>query len=459
MPDARPDNHEMPEEGRTAFGDYSGCSSRVREIVSSNPGYFVRHGTAIICSIILLAVFSLCFIRYPDKLNGNAVITTDPLPIHIKALVSGRIERLFVTDGQVVRRDTLIAELQNNTGYQTIRLLEDIIDSVSVFMARDDLAGLKNVLTGSLAATGDGQAFYDQLLQNISAYLLLKNKRIYDHRIENLEGQASRYKAISVLSGSEFRLSEEELKQSTERFAANERLYIDKVISRQEYYDEAARLRQQQLSLQARQRMGIQNRITAEENRRRLVELDFDRAEKQRSLSLALGEALRDLQNFVRDWRSRNLVVAPFDGTIHYSRPLQINETVLAGEELFAIIPSDYRYVAHVMLPSRGVGELRVGQEAQLSLLQFPQNVYGYLIGKVGRVGIMPQKAYSIIAGEAVQSTEAQYRIDVFLPDTLLTTYKRRIAFRPEMTAAATLITHDKSLFQRLLSNIEGMDH
>ncbi|MFA6150307.1 MAG: hypothetical protein WC716_03235 [Chitinophagaceae bacterium] len=50
------------------------------------------------------------------------------------------------------------------------------------------------------------------------------------------------------------------------------------------------------------------------------------------------------------------------------------------------------------------------------------------------------------------------YRIYVQLPDTLITSYNKKIPFNPEMTATARIITKDRNLLQRLVAGVAKMD-
>ena len=248
---------------------------------------------------------------------------------------------------------------------------------------------------------------------------------------------------------------QEELNQSDERFRANEKLFKDKVISRQEYYDEAAKLRQKKLQLEQQKRNCIQNTISSGENNKQMLEIQYEREEKERTLTIGAEEALRNISNYIQTWSQHYLIVAPYSGTIQYLRPLQVNEPTNSGEELFAIIPGDHKYLAVVMLPAAGIGKVKIGQTVHLLSDNYPYNEFGLLEGKVTKRSTLPEPSKSNSTSQ--QSQYSVYRVYVQLADNLKTSYNREIPFSPEMPATARIITKDKNLLQRLIEGVSGL--
>ncbi|PZF74431.1 HlyD family secretion protein [Taibaiella soli] len=417
------------------------------EIISSKPGYLVRKGTAIIMVVLGLLIAGAGFIHYPDVLEGAVMVTTDPLPIELKAQASGRVERLFIHENDLVAKNTVIAEIENNTGLQNIQILEERIDSILSALQQNDLIVLNRFTIENLQSLGDGQTAYNQLLQNLSAYLLVKQQHVFGKRMDNIQLQNSQYQKLAVINKEETELINSELKQAAEQFKANEKLYNEKVISRQEYFDEAAKLRQKQLSLEQQKRGRVQNSINISDNSKQLFEMTYNKEEKENTLILGIREQIRNLQNFTTTWRRQFLITAPYSGNIYWLRPLQSNELVNAGEALFSIVPDKFHYLAYVQLSANGLGKIKKAQTTHLLLDHFPYNEYGYLKGTVTSVSMIPQSP-----GTTQEAGAATYRAIVALPDSLVTSYHKKIPFSPEMSGTARIITKDRNLLERLLS-------
>jgi multidrug efflux pump subunit AcrA (membrane-fusion protein) len=418
------------------------------EMLERPPSRMFRMGAWSVVMLFVLLFIIGEFVKYPDTLEGSAVITTDPLPIKLKTPSAGRIISLFVADGALIQKNTPIAELENPTGYENIQKLETTMDNIYVSLQTSNNEALADLLTHPLPSLGDAQGFYNQLLQELSAKLLLRKEQLYHKRTENLQQQISKLQSISQIANHEKNMIEEELKQADVRFKANEQLYKEKVISQQEYYDEAARLRNKKLQLEQQNASIIQNHLNSGENSRQMLEIQYEREEKERGFNVGIREAMRNITNYIQTWRQRYLIIAPYTGTINYLRPLQINEPVNSGDELFAIVPSKHNYVAVIMLPPAGIGKIQIGQKVHLMVDNFPYNEFGFLEGKVSKRSSMQE------AGEHGTSQPAMYRVYVQLNDTLQTNYHKLINFSPEMTANARVITKDRNLLQRFVAGM-----
>ncbi len=417
------------------------------------PSQLMRWGTLSIIFVMGLLLLIAFFVHYPDTLEGAATITTDPLPIQLKAQANGRIAQLLIHENELVPKDAIITEIENNTGLQNIRRLQQRSDSILTALQQNNLNLLERFSKDNIQSLGEGQTAYNQLLQNLSAYLLVKQQHIFNKRADNIQLQNSQYQKLTDINKEETELINDELKQADDRFKANEKLYNEKVISRQEYYEEAAKLRQKQLSLEQQKRGKVQNNISISDNSKQLFEMAYNKEEKENTLILAIQEQIRNLQNFITSWRRQYLIVAPYSGHVYGSKPLQVNELVNAGDALFSIVPDKSHYTALVQLPATGLGKIKNGQKAHLLLDHFPYNEYGYLEGTVAAISAIPQST-----GNAQDKSVVTYRIDVKLPDSLVTSYQNKIPFSPEMSGTARIITKDRNLLQRLFSFVSKAD-
>lgn len=429
-------------------------SDEAAEMLERTPAWMLRRGVMVIIGLFAIIALIAVFIKYPDTLEGRASVTTTPLPIRLKTANSGRIARLFVADNATIDPNTPVAEIENHTGYENIQLLQQYTDSAEHYLNSSDLNALSHMLDSPLYTLGEAQNFYNQLLQNTSAYLLLKKEQLYNHRIGNLQQQISRYHTAINIGNQQAELDREELKQYNERFRANEQLYQDKVISRNEYFEEAARLRQKKISLEERNKNAVQGSITINDYRKQLLDMQYDREEKDRQLHVAIMEAVRNIRNYIQTWKMQYLLSAPFKGKVHYLRMLQQNEMVNAGDELFAIVPENAHYGAHISVASAGIGKIKKGQAVHILLDKYPYNEYGFLEGQVTDISALPEAATT--SGQ--QQNQLTYLVHVSLPDSLVTTYHIQLPAAPEMSGTARIITKDKNLLQRLIMGAARMN-
>ncbi|MCD0472767.1 HlyD family secretion protein, partial [Flavobacterium sp. JAS] len=96
------------------------------------PHWMIRWGTVLIFAIIFLLFFVSWFIKYPDVVNTEIVITTNIPPEKIVSKSSGRIEAILVKNKEVVPKNTTLAIIENTANYKDVFLLKSIVDKYNV---------------------------------------------------------------------------------------------------------------------------------------------------------------------------------------------------------------------------------------------------------------------------------------------------------------------------------------
>ncbi|MFW0736440.1 hypothetical protein [Flavobacterium sp. T12S277] len=72
------------------------------------------------------------FIKYPDVVNTEIVITTNIPPKKIVSKSSGRIEAILVKDKSVVSKNTTLAIIENTANYNDVFLLKKIVEEYNI---------------------------------------------------------------------------------------------------------------------------------------------------------------------------------------------------------------------------------------------------------------------------------------------------------------------------------------
>ncbi len=107
-------------------------SEVVQEILTAVPSWMIRWGNLMILILILMLLCISWFVKYPDVISTDALITTQPAPQKIYANTTGYIDTLFVANGQSVKRNTSLAIIRNTASYDDVMFLKSIIDTLSL---------------------------------------------------------------------------------------------------------------------------------------------------------------------------------------------------------------------------------------------------------------------------------------------------------------------------------------
>jgi membrane fusion protein len=224
-------------------------------------------------------------------------------------------------------------------------------------------------------------------------------------------------------------------------------------------YVSALQVKQQEDA--ALERLGdIQSiRRQAETTRRTIADL-------QQSLDAIDGERLASDAAYRRDLalleqervetRARGglAVTAPVDGMVA-AQLVKPGQSVRAGQPLFSLLPTDGRLEAQLLVTSRAIGFVEVGDPVLLRYQAYPYQKFGQHRGRVLRIsrsalGTQEQDALDA-RGE---NTEPLYRVVVGLDRQTVAAYGRAEPLRPGMQLEADILGERRSLFEWLFEPV-----
>ncbi len=173
-------------------------------------------------------------------------------------------------------------------------------------------------------------------------------------------------------------------------------LFDSNVIAKQEYFEEAARLRQKKMSLEQQRLSRVQTIISIGENNKQMFELQFEKKQKESEATANVLETIRNLANFIQNWKLKYLISAPFRGQISSIRPLQTNDVVMSQEDIYTIVPNTHHFLSYADIPDVGAGKIKPGQDVHILLNDFPPNEYGFIKATVSRISSVSESVNSV---------------------------------------------------------------
>ena len=73
-------------------------SNEVQEILGYVPKWMIRWGITVIFGIVLLLIGLSWFVKYPDVIQGNFVLTTEIPPIKLVSKANGKLQKLYFNE-------------------------------------------------------------------------------------------------------------------------------------------------------------------------------------------------------------------------------------------------------------------------------------------------------------------------------------------------------------------------
>ncbi|GCC50894.1 hypothetical protein SanaruYs_11130 [Chryseotalea sanaruensis] len=398
-------------------------SVEVQEIISTIPGGLIRVGTSIIfCALISLLGISW-FIRYPDVLQATVVITTDPSPYSLVSRQSGNIT-LLKKDNETVVAGEPIAYLKSNADPFAVIGLEAVLEQQQKLIINSDHVNL-----------GDLQNAYANTIKAEIALDNFLNNKSFDLQLEQLNRQLKTYSRLKSVLAKQQVLASQELTLAHERFKTDSILYKKEVLSTLDFTNAKATWVQQQRLAQNAYSALVSNEIQMNDLRKQLDDTEIKKREENYRLEQDVLSTREILLGQIKTWKENYLFISPTEGRLCFNGILENNLFVSAAKEIFSIIPHEGKVIARAQLPILGAGKVKEGQAVNIRLDNYPFAEFGMLKGKVAHIAELP--------------VEGKYQLILEIPQTLVTTQKKQLAFRQQLSGTTEIITEDLRLLER----------
>jgi multidrug resistance efflux pump len=408
-------------------------SEEVQEILSKVPHWMIRWGNVLFLGIILMVLILTWFVKYPDIISSEAIITTQIPPQKEFAKVTGSIDTLFVADNEVVLKQQPLAILENTAKHQDVFLLKSIIDTLKINNKAfnfpiDDLPVL---------FLGDIDSDYALFENSYIQYKLNKELKPFSNEavanrysVSELKRRLANLKAQKELNASELSFKEKDLKR-------NETLFGKGVISAMEYENKQLEYLQAERNYKNMTTSISQINESISRASSTLKGTQINSTKEEMVLFKNVIQSYNQLKKSIKDWEMRYLLQSGINGKVVFLNFWTENQNVNQGDLVFTIIPSENAdFIAKLKTPVQNSGKIKVGQKVNIKLESFPDTEFGTLQGKVKNISLIPD-------------AEGFYYIDVSLPSILITSYNKEIEFKQEMRGVAEIVTEDLRLIER----------
>lgn len=416
-------------------------SEEVQDILTKVPHWMIRWGTVLIFTILFMLFFVSWFIKYPDVVNTEIVITTNIPPEKIVSKTSGRIEAILVKDKSVVKKNMTLAIIENTANYKDVFLLKSIVDGYSINDSKKDFpfALLKN------AQLGEIESAYAVFQKDYQAQQLNKNLQPFEveNRAQNSENIQIKER-LEILQQQKV-INESELQLQKNEVNRFETLFNKGIVSTQEMEAKKLNYLQAQKNYRSLLSSISQLRSSLIDNTKSSQSSHINSTKEEVNLGRNMTQSFYQLKKVIKDWELNYALKSSISGVITFLQVWTENQTINSGDNVFSIIPDARNgFVGKVKAPALNSGKIKVGQKVNIRLANFPDREFGVLYGKIQNISLVPDKDGNLL-------------LDVALPNGLETSYKKQIIFQQEMKGSAEIVTEDLRLLERILYQFKNI--
>lgn len=410
-------------------------SEEVQEILTRVPHWMIRWGNIVVLVVFVILLLFTYVIKYPDVLSTQIILTTQNPPQKIVARTPGKIASILVKDRDIVEGKKPLAIIENTADYKAVFKLRDCIDTLSTNLNTFVFPFDRD----SFLQLGDVQNAFTVFEKDYIAYDLNRNLKPYsiEKRAQTLE--ISQIKERFLLLNQQYEISQNELQLKKQELERYKKLYDKGVIASQEWESRNLDYLQSEKNVKNISSQLSQIQSSINDLNKNSGSIRINETKDNINLFRNVMQSYSQLKKAINDWELAYVLYSSFKGQVSFMQIWVENQTVKAGDEVFSIVPVDnHSYVGKVKAPILNSGKIKINQDVNIRLTNFPDREFGVIRGKVKSISMVPDR-------------EGNLLIDVSLPNGIETSYEKKILFQQEMSGTADIITEDLRLVERLL--------
>ncbi|HUZ58897.1 MAG TPA: HlyD family efflux transporter periplasmic adaptor subunit [Hanamia sp.] len=411
-------------------------SERAQEIISRPPGFIEKWALMLFLAILLLLISGTWLFRYPDLIEPSGTLTATNAPKEIISLQTGRLIKLFVKNGEEVKKGEMIGWIESTANANEVLDLSIKLDSVFSLLNQAKSERISSLFNVNYQNLGELQVPYQTFstaLQQYNDYLV---NGFYLNKKKLLLKEVGTMKQMNVSIEDQESLSNLDEDSAKRSLAMNKILLNEKVISAEEYRVDNSMYLSKKMAIPQLNSDILNNQNQQRDKLTELEQLDHDIIQQK----MIFEQALQTLKSNVDDWIHNYIMQAPLDGTMFFTLQLQQNDFIEAGKLLGYINPPDSKFYVEISLPQNNSGKVDTGMKAQLRFDAYPYQETGIVKGTVDYISPI--------------ATDSGFLATVRLENGLSTNLKKSIQYKNGLRAQVLIITKNMRLLQRMYYSV-----
>jgi len=414
-------------------------SSEFRDALNEPSGWLVSWGIIAIIALLLMVFLGSFLYKYPDTINTSVTITTVNPPISMVGKVNGKIDKIFVSDGQEVKSKDILVLIENTASFKDVQQLKGDLEHLKDWLLGGRI--LPDVKMNRNLSLGPVQDPYSALLEDYDLYCLHTNRMYFSEKRSSKRKQIMLYEGYRRNMAAQNVVLKRELDLTQKRFLRDSTLHIDKVISDDDFDNARITYLQKLYVFQVAEANLYDVTIKIEELQEGVLGLEENESVQVGNLRSSIQKKLNVLLATLAAWEESYVIKSPIDGRVSLSKFYASGLNTTVGETIVSVIPKDSTVlVARAETSMTNAGKLEPGLKVNIKLENYPYLEYGMLKGTVKHVSTL--------------SENKTYYVNIALDNGLKTTLRKNLQFSQRMSGTAEIITKNRRLIERITEPI-----
>ena len=417
-------------------------SEEVQDIMSFIPNSIIRWGLTVIFGVFALLVIGSYYFKSPEIIRAPMVLTTKNPPVALISKSTGKIDRLFATDGQNIDVKGNIALINNPTDFSHYQILKREMAECSRIAVWDSQVFAVNL--SEQLTLGELQVTYGPFLKNRNNFKQYLTQNFLPQKITLIDQQIVKHQEYYQTLKRQMEILRNDLGLSEKSFIRDSLLYLKKTTSEAEYDKSRQLFLSKKSAFVGYEAVLRETESTILQMQSSRVELEMQHEKELSDFRLLLDESKQSLENAVHQWEEKYLVASPIIGKLTFTSIWSINQEVKTGELIATVIPNEpSAIIAKAVIPPSGFGKVEVGQRVNIKLSGFPYMEFGMLRGIIRSISLVPDSKGYIAEIELSQGMSSSY-------------HNENLKFIQQMDGTAEIITKEMRLITRLINPLRA---
>lgn len=414
-------------------------SDEVHEVISYQPHWIVRKGNTIFLLLLLVFLFFISVIAYPDIIKSPAKLVATNPPKLVSARVEGKLVKLFISNGQKASRDQHLGYLESTSNYDEVMRLSNWVNAVIDSMPSASLEHLVASPLPVLSNLGTLQTPYQEFNHNLYVMQQTIGNGYYEKKKNSLHKDVQYLSSLKINSEHRQDLKQRDRQLQQKELDAYEKLAQEKVIAPLELNQYKSRMLNKEEDVEL---MDAQLTTGDLNVHRKLTEL-LDLEKQVLDQKEAFQSSLLRLKSEIEKWKQEYVLVAPEEGNVLFASTLTENQLITLAQPMMYIQPANTDYYVEAISGQRGLGKVKEGQKILLRIDGYPSEEFGYLEARLDYIANIPDRKDSFL-------------IKASLTQGLMTNYHKNIHFRNNLSGSAEIITDNRKLISRIFGQLSA---
>lgn len=412
-------------------------SDEVQEIISQPPNWLIRWGITAFFGVLIVILITAWAVKYPEIIQAPIKLTAINAPKTLNSRITGKLTKLLVENNVHVKKGEVLAWLESTASHKEVIQLKLEIDTMQEWLNKKELKHFKPAQLGRFANLGELQADFQTFEQAYREFCSFLEGGFYSQKRQMIVRELQYTQSLMEQLEQQKAIQQQDYDLAHQEYEAQKQLAEEGIIAPLELKQEESKLLARRLPLEQTESSIINNYAAQVAKEKELMELDRKMSEQQS----VFQQALNTLKSNVQQWAYQHLLVAPFEGKVIYTGILQENQTLITGQEVFYIQPTNSSYFGELSLLQNSFGKVEEGQKVLVKFSGYPYQEFGSVLGKVTYISDIPVK-------DSIFLAKVQFE------NGLRTNYGKKLTPINGMRGNAEIITEDLRLIERFYQNI-----